>query len=91
MADGAFTVKLDAETTARLRRAAELAGQSPEDYAAEALASALVEGQDGGVPEQAAEAMRRLADYDRTGAFVDGDLALDRFVARVEAQAARRP
>jgi hypothetical protein len=36
------------------------------------------------------EANRRLAEYDRTGEFVDAETALDAFVAAVDSDAARR-
>jgi hypothetical protein len=90
MADGAYLLKLDEATSIRLRQAAQEAGLSPEDYAAGTLSSVLGAGPHITSVRDVSEATRRLADYDRTGVFVDGDEALDAFVKTVEMRAARR-
>lgn len=96
MADTVLTVFPSDETLRRLPVAAEAAGLSVEACAAQILERALA---DDGVKEDAAvfqsahdwtEADRRLAEYDRTGEYVDADEALDAFVASVDARAARR-
>lgn len=59
MADGEITLRLDDATAARLRAAADAAGQAVEAYAAGIVAHA--------VDDEYAEAHRRLAEYDRMG------------------------
>jgi hypothetical protein len=75
MADGGFTVELDAELGARLKRAAEVAGRSVEDYAAELIAQ--------GLHDDWAETRASLEHYDRTGEYVDADEALTKSRARL--------
>jgi hypothetical protein len=79
MADGGLTIELDASLSARLRDAAEAAGQSADEFAACILAEALA--------HDWASARASLADYDRTGEFADARQALavnrDRLVARL--------
>ena len=94
MADGSvtYTVTVDAATAARFDAAALEAG-----VAAEALVIELIEDavRAPGMTEAAErfqfeQATIALADYDRTGYFVDGRTALDAFVAEVEARAMLR-
>ena len=60
MADGEFVVKLDDATAVRLRAAADAAGQSVDDYAAEVLAEHVAD-------EDIDEDLGILAEYERTG------------------------
>ena len=86
MADGALTLTLDDATVARLAEAAALAGQTPEAYAADRLAETLS-------PPLAydwTEANARLAEYDRTGAYVTLEEWSAAFRADVEARLASR-
>ena len=94
MADGAvtYTVTVDAATAERFNAAAREAGVAPETFAAELI-------EDVGAAVGMSEAARKfqfdqatiaLAEYDRTGRFVDGQTVLDAFVAKVEARAALR-
>ena len=85
MADGALTLNLDDETTRKLDVAAHLAGMTPEAYVLDRLAADLTAHR-----LDWTEADRRLAEYDRTGQFVDAVDTLDAFVARVDDRAARR-
>ncbi|MGH6956752.1 MAG: hypothetical protein ACREEW_08835 [Caulobacteraceae bacterium] len=71
MADGGFTVELEAERGERLKAAASVAGLSADAYAADLIARALDEGWD--------EAVARLAEYQRTGAFLDAEAEMARF------------
>ena len=96
MADTVLTVIPSAETFRRLTDAAEAAGVTVEAYAALIIERAL---ELDGVKEDAAvfqnahdwtEADRRLAEYDRTGEYLDAGEALDAFVASVDARAAAR-
>jgi len=68
MADGGFTIELDAALGARLREAAEAVGRSAEDYASELIAQ--------GLADDWAEARASLANYDRSGEYVDARTAL---------------
>ena len=83
MADGALTLTLDDATVKRLEDAAREAGVTPEALAAAHLSMALdTTSLDGGWTE----ARRRLAEYDRTGAFV----TLDDWVADFKADVRSR-
>lgn len=90
MADGAITLTLDDETVRRLDEAARRAGVSPEAYAADLLSAVVTEEATGIGPHDWTEANRRLAEYDRTGEFLEAGPALDAFVAEIEARASRR-
>ena len=68
MADGGLTIELDAALGARPREAAEAVGRSAEDYASALIAQGLGDGW--------AEARASLAEYDRTGEYVDAKQAL---------------
>jgi hypothetical protein len=68
MADGDFKLELSEELGRRLKAAAEAAGLS-----AQAFASALIAQ---GLGDAWAEANASLADYDRTGDYVDAREAL---------------
>lgn len=86
----ALTLNLTDETLDHLKAEAAKAGMAVEDWAARRLgmakeASPFVRGY-----SDATEALKRLAEYDRTGDFVDGEEALNAFVAEVEARAAAR-
>ena len=90
MADGAITLTLDDETVRRRDEAARRAGVTPEAYAA-GLLSAVVTEEAGETPlHDWTEANRRLAEYDRTGEFVEAGPALDAFVAEVRARTSQR-
>jgi len=78
MADGDFKLELSEELGRRLKAAAEAAGLS-----AEAFASALIAQ---GLGDDWAEASVSLADYDRTGAYVDAREALSRVRAELVAR-----
>lgn len=81
MADGSLTLKLDDDTAARLKAAAEAAGESTEDFVLRAVANAL--------DDDWAEDRRIAEEYDRTGAFVPMDEALDRLDAKIAARRAK--
>jgi hypothetical protein len=68
MADGGLTIELDAALGARLREAAEAVGRSAEEYASTLIAQ--------GLADEWAEARASLADYDRTGDYVEAKEAL---------------
>ncbi|CAN5239092.1 hypothetical protein BH10PSE1_BH10PSE1_26630 [soil metagenome] len=85
MADGALTLNLDDATARRLADAARQAGMTPEAYALERILADLTP-----PAHDWTEADRRLAEYDRTGEFIDAAEALDAFVASVDARAAAR-
>ncbi|MBP7650238.1 MAG: TraY domain-containing protein [Phenylobacterium sp.] len=61
MADGELTLKLDDETARRLKAAADAAGRSVDDYAAELISDGL------GGDDDVAEDLRIAEEYDRTG------------------------
>lgn len=96
MSDRTLTIPLSDDLLRRLTVAAEAAGLSVEAFAAMIVKAAFAP--DGLAEEAAAfegapdwtQADRRLADYDRTGEFVDAETALDAFVAAVDSDAARR-
>jgi predicted transcriptional regulator len=84
MADGELVLKLDDETMRRLQAEADAAGQSMGDYAASLIADQLSE-------HGWAEALDRLAEYDRTGESISVEEALQHFDATLrDRQAARR-
>ena len=68
MADGGLTIELDAELATRLREAAKAAGRSTDDYASELISQ--------GLAEDWTDARSSLAEYDRTGEYVDATQAL---------------
>lgn len=74
----------------RLKIQAERAGMDVEEWATQQLGMAEEAMPFGSSDSGPAEALRRLARYDKAGDFVDGDAALDAFVAKVEARAAAR-
>jgi predicted transcriptional regulator len=75
MADGGLKIELDAALGARLRDAADAAGQSTDEYASTLIAQAL--------DEDWAEARAGLAHYDRTGEYVDAKEAMASFRVRL--------
>lgn len=83
MADG-FDIHIDPEHAAHLRAAAEAKGIEPAAYARELLEAAL----DAADPWAVSRA--RLAEYDRTGAYVAADEALANFRTGLEARLAAR-
>jgi len=84
MADGELILKLDDETARRLRDAADAAGRPVSDYAASLIADQLLE-------HGWAEALDRLAEYDRTGESISVEEALQHFDATLrDRQPARR-
>ena len=96
MADSVLTVTPSPDTLRRLASAAEAAGVSIEIYAARILERALPpEGvaKDAAVFQSAhdwTEADRRLAEYDRTGEYLDAAEFFDAFLADVETRIAAR-
>jgi predicted transcriptional regulator len=75
MADGGLTIELDEALTERLRAAASAAGESLQDYAINALKAAAGDGWD--------EAVARLAEYRRTGRYLDAEEAMKGFRDKV--------
>jgi hypothetical protein len=71
MADGGFQLELDAELGERLTAAAGAVGRSAAEFAADLIAKGLDDGWE--------ESLARLAEYDRTGEYVDADVALRHF------------
>lgn len=69
MADGELTLKLDVDTVRRLRAAADAAGVTMDRIAADLIAEGLDHGW--------TEALESLREYDRTGAYVTLDEALN--------------
>jgi predicted transcriptional regulator len=82
MADDGFTVRIDSDLAGRVKAAAEAAGRSVEDYAADLIAS--------GLDDDWAEDYARYADYKRTGEFIDAETALRDFRQGVAARLAAR-
>ena len=78
MADGSVTIELDADLGARLKAAAEASGRSPGE-----LASALIEEALAGPDADWAETKAALAEYDRTGEYVDAKTAMAELRARL--------
>jgi hypothetical protein len=68
MADDGLRIELDAALSGRLKEAADVAGRSAEDYAADLIAQ--------GLDDDWASAKASLAHYDRTGEYVDLETAL---------------
>jgi len=75
MADDGFRIELDEALGARLREAANAAGQSTDAYASTLISQAL--------DDRWAEAKARLAEYDRTGEYVDAKEAMAAVRARI--------
>jgi hypothetical protein len=69
MADDGFRIELDADLGAQLQEAARAAGVSVDAYASELIAQALGD-------HDWRETRDSLSHYDRTGEFVDADVAL---------------
>ncbi len=76
MADGHLTIPLDEDAADQLQAAADAVGQSPEAYAARAIALVLE-------TERWAIADARIDDYERTGVAEDAEV----FVARLRGSA----
>jgi predicted transcriptional regulator len=68
MADGGLTIELQAGLAERLKEAARAAGRSTDDFASELIAQ--------GLADDWTEARASLAEYDRSGEFVDAKEAL---------------
>jgi predicted transcriptional regulator len=81
MADGSVTIEIDAATAARLKSAAEAAGRSPDEHASLLLAEALR-----AVDDDWAETKAALAEYDRTGEYIDAETAMAQFRAHLVAR-----
>lgn len=71
MADGGLRIELDEALGARLKDAADAAGESADAYAAGLIARAL--------DDRWAESYARFAEYERTREFVDATVAMRRF------------
>jgi len=82
MADGGLNLSIDNDLAKRLRAAADAAGESVQDYAINALKAATDDGW--------AETHASLAEYDRTGEYIDADVALANFRAELERRLAAR-
>lgn len=83
MADG-FDIHIDDAQAAHLRAAAKARGLEPEAYARELLEAAL------DAADPLAVSRARLAEYDRSGAFIPAEQALADFRAAVEARLSAR-
>ena len=75
MDDGALKLELDVGLRERLKAAADGAGRSVGDYAAQLIEQ--------GLEHRWSESLARLAEYDRTGEHVPAEEALARFKAAV--------
>jgi hypothetical protein len=82
MADGGLTIELNEGLAQRVKDAAEALGQSADQFANELIAKSLDDGW--------AEARASLAEYDRTGEYVDADVALADFRKELERRLAAR-
>ena len=82
MADGGLKIELDEDLAQRVKDAAEAVGQSADQFANELIAKSLDDGW--------AEARASLAEYDRTGEYVDADVALADFRKELERRLAAR-
>ena len=71
MADGELILKLDDDTARRLQAAADAAGRSVADYAANLISESLDDGW--------SESRRRLEEFDRTGESLSVQEALEHF------------
>jgi len=78
MADGGLKLELDEALSERLRAAAAAADRSIGDFAAQLISR--------GLDDQWSEAISRLAEYDRTGEYVDADEALSAFRSAISAR-----
>jgi predicted transcriptional regulator len=77
MADGELTLKLDEETTRRLKEAANAAGVAVEAFAADAVTYVLA------LDSDVAEDLRIIDEYDRTGVSHSVEEVLGAFDAAV--------
>jgi len=82
MADGGLKIELDESLSERVKAAAEAAGRPAGEYAAELISKGLDDGW--------ADTYASLAEYDRTGEYVDADVALADFRAELERRLAAR-
>ncbi|ODT88812.1 hypothetical protein [Phenylobacterium sp. SCN 70-31] len=87
MADGEITLKLDDDMQRRLTEAADAARMSVEDYVRGIIREDL--GHDA-ASDILAESRRRLATYDRTGAYISVEEAMAHFNSELEARLAGR-
>jgi hypothetical protein len=78
MADGDLILKLDDETSRRLKEAAEAAGRPVSEYAAELIGV--------GLNSDWTESIAALAEYDRTGVSYSLEEGMAAFDAAVEAR-----
>ena len=78
MADGELKLELGEALSARLKAAADAAGQPAEAYAAELIAESL--------DDNWADAYARFAEYERTGEFLDAETEMTRFQQAVAEQ-----
>ena len=84
MADGEITLKLDAQTQARLEAAAQAAGRAVDEFAAHLIFDGLSD-----VTERLAQAHAALDDYQRTGIGYDATTEMTAFVARVASRSGK--
>ena len=83
MADGELRLTLDDEDLARLRAAAEAAGQPLEAYARDLLIGGAAE-------NRWAESRQRISEYDQTGAYITVEEAMAHFDSELEARLGKR-
>lgn len=76
MADGSLTVKLDEQTSARIKAAAAEAGESTDAFANRLLAGALE-------TDRWAISNARIDEYERTGVAEDAEVVFARLRARM--------
>jgi hypothetical protein len=78
MADGGFKLELEPVLGERLKAAADAAGSSVEDYAAGLISR--------GLDDDWAEDYARYAEYQRTGEYIDAEVAMRGFREAVAAR-----
>lgn len=78
MADGGLKLELDEALSARLKAAADAVGRPVDAYAAELIS--------GGLDDDWTESYARYAEYQRTGEYLDADVALEAFRKAVAAR-----
>ncbi|MFZ3006178.1 MAG: TraY domain-containing protein [Phenylobacterium sp.] len=84
MADGELTLKLDHDTARRLKAAADAAGRSVDDYAAEVISDHLESEDDWATDLAIAE------EFDRSGVSYSVEEAMATFEAALKAQVDKR-
>jgi hypothetical protein len=85
MADGELTLKLDEETTRRLKEAADAAGVAVEAFVADAVTYVL------GLDNDITEDLRIIDEYERTGMSYSVEEVLGAFEVALKRGLDRRP